>query len=98
MGTKPILDQIEFGMDRGILVIIALVITIITLAMIVKVVLTVIEIVKTAKIQKEKIITSSSSSSSSKENFSYNLIEEDIASLNIPLSDEASKLISTYRD
>lgn len=96
MGTKPILDQIEFGMDRGILVIIALGITIITLAMIIKVVLTVIEIVKTAKIQKEKIITSSSSSS--KENFSYNLIEEDIASLNIQLSNEAKKLLSTYRD
>lgn len=95
MGTKPILDQIEFGMDRGILVIIALVVTVITLAMIVKVVLTVIEIVKTAKIQKE---ITTYSSSSSKENFSYNLIEEDIASLNIQLSNEAKKLLSTYRD
>lgn len=75
---------------------IALVITVITLAMIVKVVKTIIEIVKTTKLKTEE--KEAITSDSSKENFSYNLIEEDIASLNIPLSDEASKLISTYRD
>lgn len=96
---QPILDQIEFGLERGLLIIIALMITVITLAMIIRVVLTVIEIVKTAKIQseeKEEITTSSSDSF--RNSFYYNSIEEDVISLDVPLSNEARRLISTYRD
>jgi hypothetical protein len=99
MGKNPILDEIEFSLERGLITIITLVITIITLVMIVKVVLTVIKIAKTTKTQEEekKEITITSSSSF-KKHFLYNLIEEDVASLDIQLSDEAKKLISTYRD
>lgn len=91
----PILDQIEFGLERGLLTTIALVIIIITLVMVVKAVLTVIEIVKTTKHEETE---DPGTSDSSKNNFFYNLIEEDISNLDISLSDEAKHLISTYRN
>lgn len=74
---------------------IALMITIVTLVMIVKAVKTIIEIVKSAKTEEKEVTITSDSS---KDNFFYNRIEEDIASLDISLSDEAKNLISTYRD
>jgi hypothetical protein len=91
----PILDQIEFGLERGLLITIALVIIIITLVMVVKAVLTVIEIVKTTKHEETEEITTSDSF---KDNFFDNVIKEDIAHLDISLSDAAKNLISTYRN